>query len=74
MAQGHISLSRACWARQAFEPVGLARARPVIGRAFKPAVIPNFQKEEKLKIILFFPCFLFRVLCYRGLELLGSIH
>jgi hypothetical protein len=37
-------------------------------------VIPNFQKEEKLKIILFFPCFLFRVLCYRGLELLGSIH
>jgi hypothetical protein len=37
------------------------------------SVIPNFQKEEKLKIILFL-CFLFRVLCYRGFELLGSIH
>ena len=44
---------------------------PIRGGLF--LVIPNFQKEEKLKII-FFPCFLFRVLCYRGLELLGSIH
>jgi hypothetical protein len=31
-------------------------------------VIPNFQKEEKLKFTLFFLCFLLRVPCYGGLE------
>jgi hypothetical protein len=34
----------------------------------------QFPKGREIEDYSFFPCFLFRVLCYRGLELLGSIH